>query len=100
MKNMNCLKQIAAAALLAGFLVAPFTSGAADEKKAEKTKPYTLKTCLVSDEKLGEMGVPYVFTHEGREVKLCCKSCLKDFKKDTAKYIKKMDAAEKQNKKA
>ena len=91
---------MAAAAVLAGFLVAPFTSGAADEKKAEKAKPYTLKTCPVSDEKLGEMGAPYVFTHEGREVKLCCKSCLKDFKKDPAKYIKKMDAAEKKDKKA
>jgi len=91
---------MAAATLLAGFLAAPFASGAADEKKAEKAKPYTLKICPVSDEKLGEMGAPYVFTHEGRQVKLCCKSCLKDFKKDPAKYIKKMDAAEKKDKKA
>ena len=100
MKNMKCWKQIAVATLLMGFLVAPFTSGAAEEKKAEKAKPYTLKTCPVSDEKLGEMGAPYVFTLEGREVKLCCKSCLKDFKKDSAKYIKKIEAAEAKNKKS
>jgi YHS domain-containing protein len=25
---------------------------------------------------------------------MCCKSCLKDFKKDPAKYIKKIEAAE------
>jgi len=58
-----------------------------------------LKTCVVSDEKLGEMGDAYVFTYEGREIKLCCKSCLKDFKKDPAKYIKKIEAAEAKAKK-
>ena len=68
------------------------------KKKNEKAKPYPLKTCVVSEEKLGEMGDPYVFTYEGREIKLCCKSCLKDFKKDTAKYIKKIEAAEKAKK--
>ena len=69
------------------------------EKKA--AKPYTLKTCLVSDEKLGEHGAPYVFTYQGREIKMCCKGCVKDFKKDSAKYIKKLELAEKnQDKKA
>jgi hypothetical protein len=61
-----------------------------------KPKPYLLKTCVVSDEKFGgDMGDPYVFTHEGREVKLCCKGCLKDFNREPAKYVKKMEAAEK-----
>src|SRR5436190_8495320 len=68
---------------------------AAEEKKADIPKPYTLDTCPVSDEKLGEMGKPYVFIHEGREIKLCCESCKKDFKKDPAKVLKKIDAAEK-----
>ena len=54
---------------------------------------------MVTDEKLGEMGDAYVFVHEGREIKLCCKSCLKDFKKDPAKYIKKIEAAEAKAKK-
>ena len=38
---------------------------------------------------------PYEFVHEGQTIKLCCKSCLKDFKKDTAKYLKEIDEAEK-----
>ena len=96
---MNCLKQFAVAALLAGFLAAPFATRA-EEKKVEKAKPYPLKTCVVSDEELGSMGDPYAFTHEGQELKLCCKSCLKTFKKDPAKYLKKAQAAEKKNKKS
>lgn len=69
---------------------------AAEEKPAAKAKPYPLKTCVVSDEKFGgDMGDPYVFIHKGREVKLCCKGCLDDFNKEAAKYVKKMEAAEK-----
>ena len=76
-----------------------FGTFAADQKTAPKPKPYPLKTCVVSDEKFGgDMGDPYVFTYEGREVKLCCEGCLKDFKKDPAKYLKKMDAADKKKK--
>src|SRR3954468_12473597 len=100
---MKPIQKITATVLLSSLLAAPIMGLAADsksDKKAEKAKPYPLKTCVVSDEKLGgDMGEPYVFTHEGREVKLCCKSCLKDFNKDTAKYIKKIEAAEKKSKK-
>ncbi len=65
---------------------------AADQKP--KPKPYTLETCIVTGEKLGGMGAAYVFEHQGREIKLCCKGCLKDFKKDPAKYVKKIEEAE------
>ena len=89
MKTLKCLSLVAALALLTS------TAFAAEVKPAAKAKPYPLKTCVVSDEKFGgDMGDPYVFTHEGREVKLCCKGCLDDFKKDAAKYVKKMEAAE------
>lgn len=72
----------------------------ADAAKPDaKAKPYPLDKCIVSDEKLGEMGKPFVFTYEGQEIKLCCKSCQKDFKKDPAKYLKKLEAAAKANKK-
>jgi YHS domain-containing protein len=79
--------------LTTGFFFSSFAGRAAD---AQKPKPYPLTTCVVSDEKLGADPTmkPYVFTHEGREIKLCCKSCLKDFKKDPATYIKKIEAAE------
>ena len=95
---MKPFKLIAAIALIVPFLAAPL-SGVADEKKDEKAKPYPLDKCIVSDEKLGEMGKPYVFTHEGQEIKLCCKSCLKDFNKDSAKYMKKIADAGKTDKK-
>ncbi len=98
---MKRLKFITLATLLVASLASPCGVLAADtvadkkaEKKVEKAKPYLLKTCAVSDEKLGGDMKPYVFTHEGREIKLCCKDCLGDFKKDTAKYIKKIELAE------
>ena len=90
------MKSLAVAAIAAALLFTATASFAAEEKTAAKAKPYPLKTCVVTDEKFGgDMGDPYVFTHEGREVKLCCKGCLKDFNKEPAKYVKKMKAAEK-----
>ncbi len=74
------------------FLSAPLAGLAADATKP--AKPYILKTCLVTDEKLGGMGETYVFTYKDREIKLCCKGCLKTFNKEPAKYIKKLEAAE------
>ena len=96
-QSMKKLKTLTAITLAVSYLAAPLV-GFAAEKKAEKAKSYPLDKCVVSDEKLGEMGKPYVFKHEGREVQLCCKSCLKDFKKDPAKYLKKIEAAEKAKK--
>lgn len=79
---------LAAASLLAGT--------ATDAAAEEKVKPYPLKKCVVSDENFGgDMGEPYVFKHKDREVKLCCKGCLKDFNKNSEKYVKKMAAADK-----
>ena len=99
-KTMKIMKKLTVGVLCAAFLVSPFAGSAmaadkaADPKAKAKAKPYTLKTCIVSDEELGGMGKPFVFEHEGREIKLCCKSCQKDFKKDPAKYIKKLEQAE------
>lgn len=56
---------------------------------------YPLKKCVVSDEDLGTMGKAVKVTHEGTDVYLCCKSCIKDFQKDAAKYVAKVKAAEK-----
>src|SRR5262245_6335031 len=81
---------------LAAGLLATHLAHSADAKTEDssKIKPYTLKTCPVSEEKLGEMGKPYIFTNDTREIKLCCKDCLKDFKKDPKKYVKKIEEAE------
>ncbi len=91
------IRYTAAIALSAAFLAAPFALLGAD--KDAKVKPYTLTTCPVSGEKLGEMGKPYVITNDLREIKFCCKDCSKDFKKDPAKFLKKIDEAEAKAKK-
>ena len=94
--NMKSFNSLLAVLLLTGLAATPFAARAAD-KKADAPKPYTLKTCPVSGEELGAdpSMKPYAFTHEGREIKLCCKGCLKDFTKDAANYVKKIEAAEK-----
>ncbi|MBI3877127.1 MAG: hypothetical protein HY300_14425 [Verrucomicrobia bacterium] len=91
---MKTLKYLAAILVLAGS-VATVALVRADDPKATKPKPYPLNICVVSGEKLGEHGKPYVFVHEGPETKMCCDDCLKDFNKDTAKYMKKIADAQK-----
>jgi hypothetical protein len=57
---------------------------------AAEVKPYTLSTCIVTDNKLGSMGKVIVKEHEGQEVKFCCKPCIKKFDANPAKYLKKI----------
>lgn len=57
---------------------------------------YPLKTCVVSKEEIGEHGKPVKVTApDGTDVYLCCKQCVKDFKKDPAKYAKMVKDAQK-----
>ena len=51
-------------------------------------KSYPLKTCVVSGDPLGEHGKVVKVSSQGTDIYLCCKDCLKDFKKDPAKYAK------------
>ena len=66
---------------------------------AQAKAAYPLDTCVVSGDKLeGDMGGPVDYVHKepgkpDRLVRFCCKSCIKDFKKDPAKYLKQIDAA-------
>ena len=64
---------------------------AANETANPTLKPYPLDTCLVSGEKLGEMGKPISFEYKGQEIKICCKACRKKFDKDPATYLKKLE---------
>lgn len=57
---------------------------------APAVKPYPLDTCVVSGEKLGEMGEPRRFVHGNQEIKLCCPGCEKDFRKDPDRYLRKL----------
>jgi len=59
---------------------------------ASDPSAYPLSTCLVSGEKLGEMGNPVVITYQGTEIRFCCKHCVETFKKDPTKYLAKLKA--------
>jgi len=102
-KTKNMVTTALLAASLAGLAAAQICALADDTNSAAKPepklKPYPLKTCVVSGEKLGEMGEPYVYKYKDREIKFCCKDCLKDFNKNPAKYIKKIEAEEAKAKK-
>ena len=88
------------AALITGVFAVPLITSAAD-KKAEKkviaVKPYPLTTCIVAGDKLDDE--PCVFEYQGRQIKLCCNGCKKDFDKEPAKFIKQLEEAEKNLKK-
>ena len=67
---------------------------------AKAKAAYPLETCVVSGDKLEvtSMGAPVDYIHKeagkaDRLVRFCCKDCVKDFKKDPAKYLKKIDDA-------
>lgn len=72
---------------------------ASPEWLAKARSEYPTEKCLVSDEALaGDMGGPVDFVYKqagkpDRLVRFCCKDCVKDFKKDPAKYLSDLDAA-------
>ncbi len=87
---------LAATALTAGDSPAP----ANPPTETSAKEAYPLTTCVVSGEPLegGDMGGPVDYIHKepgqpDRLVRFCCRACLKDFKKDPAKYLAKIDAA-------
>ena len=55
-------------------------------------RPYPLNTCPVSGEELGTMGEPIVKIYDAREVRFCCKSCIKKFEANPDEYWAKVDA--------
>jgi hypothetical protein len=58
-----------------------------------KAKPYPFDTCIVTGEKLGDMGGAITVVKDGQDVKFCCKGCIKAVDKDPAKYLAKLAAA-------
>ncbi|MDA0768314.1 MAG: hypothetical protein O3A87_10655 [Verrucomicrobia bacterium] len=90
--------------ILGGLAAATLLLSSCGDKKTTTTEPetpapvaaaaddYPLKVCPVSGEELGSMGKPVVVTHEGTEVRLCCKECLPKFKADPAKFVEMVKA--------
>jgi YHS domain-containing protein len=67
---------------------------------AKARAEYLVAVCVVSGEKLegGDMGKAqeFIYKQEGkpdRLVRFCCPGCQKDFNKEPAKYLKKIDDA-------
>ncbi|NUO19464.1 hypothetical protein HUU59_08465 [bacterium] len=69
------------------------TKSAHSDAPAEEKLAYPIDNCIVSGEKLGEMGEPVTKVYEGREVKFCCNMCPEKFEKDQANFMKKLDDA-------
>ena len=82
---------VVALALLAGtalFLGACATGGTAALPPG--TKPYPLKTCLVTDNALESMGDEKTFVYQGQEIRICCEPCESKFLKNPARYLSKL----------
>lgn len=62
---------------------------------ADQMPYYPMTTCAISGEPLTEDGkdIAINLIHANRLVRLCCKMCVKDFKKDPSAYIAKLDQA-------
>ena len=43
--------------------------------------------CIVTGNKLGSMGKPVAFEHEGKKYWVCCSPCIKKFKKNPERYL-------------
>src|SRR6478752_249537 len=73
----------------------PESEGGEPVKQTGPVRHYPLDTCIVSDARLGGHGEPYVFVHDGQEIKLCCEGCLPKFQAEPAKYLVKLPSDEK-----
>ena len=89
MKNIRLILRFALLALGLIATLSPAVALAKDNANAS-AKPYPLQTCLVTDNDLGSMGDERVFVYEGQEIKICCKPCERKFRKDPARYLKKL----------
>jgi YHS domain-containing protein len=74
-----------------GLVLAAEPATGAPEKTKEDS--YPLETCVVTGAKLGSMGEPVIYEHEGREVRFCCKGCIKEFDEEPGEYMKIIDKA-------
>ena len=58
---------------------------------AAEIEAYPIDFCVVSGQKLGSMGTPVDYMHEGRLVRFCCAGCIPAFQADPEKYLAVLD---------
>ena len=77
----------------------PQFAQAQTEEKEPAVKPIEVgnKICPVSGPEIKKEEV-YQVEYEGKIYNLCCKMCLKDFKKDPQKYIEKLEKVKEEEK--
>jgi YHS domain-containing protein len=59
-----------------------------DAKKGEKKEAELNAKCPVTGD---DVDKELTETHKGRKIAFCCNDCVKDFKKDPDKFVKKLD---------
>lgn len=64
-----------------------------EEIVEQQIERYPLETCMVSGEKLGEMGPPVDIVVGNRLVRLCCGGCEKAVRANPEKYLDQLDQA-------
>lgn len=53
--------------------------------------PYPLSYCIISKQKLGEMGNPTTIIYKNHEIKFCCGGCPKEFYKDPDHFLQEIE---------
>jgi hypothetical protein len=77
----------AALSIIIASCISSITSGCAAPKTRTAVVPYPLKECLVSQNELGSMGDVVTEVYQGKEIKFCCKPCVKKFHANPEKYL-------------
>jgi YHS domain-containing protein len=60
-------------------------------QEAAEIEAYPIDFCVVSGQKLGAMGTPVDYRHEGRLVRFCCGGCIGTFQSNPEKYLAVLD---------
>ena len=74
--------------------VAILYTGCAQVPSISHAAPYPLKVCLVSGNELGSMGDVVTEVYQGRQLRFCCKPCVKKFHANPEKYLAKLGELE------
>jgi YHS domain-containing protein len=60
-------------------------------QEAADIAAYPIDYCVVTGQKLGSMGTPIDYMHEGRLVRFCCGGCIGTFQANPEKYLAVLD---------
>ena len=87
---------LAVAMLWSALAVTPLWAGDTNRPPGLATsgaKPYPIDYCLICGDHVGGTNAAVVINYQGQELKFCCKRCVKTFKQDPTKYLKKLHEA-------